>query len=72
MKLTIYGKDNCQYCDKLTEYLLSIGIDFTYINVLHNQRELLWLKEQGHTTVPQVYLAGSYIGNCDQTIKRYS
>ena len=53
--LTIYSKDMCPYCDGAKAYLKKIGQDFVEVNVTHDMEKKLWLKSQGHTTVPQIY-----------------
>lgn len=53
--LTIYSKDLCPYCDGAKAYLNKIGQEYIEVNVTRDQDLKLWLKEQGHNTVPQIY-----------------
>jgi glutaredoxin len=66
--LKIYSKDSCPYCDKAKNYLNQIGQDFVEVNVTNDLETKMWLKVQGHTTVPQIYykdqllVEGGYTG----------
>jgi glutaredoxin-related protein len=66
--LKIYSKDSCPYCDKAKNYLKKIGQDFVEVNVTNDLETKMWLKVQGHTTVPQIYykdqllVEGGYTG----------
>lgn len=53
--LTIYSKDMCPYCDGAKAYLKKVGQAYEEINVTYDIEKKLWLKEQGHKTVPQIY-----------------
>jgi len=56
--ITIYSKDYCPYCDGAKAYLVKIGVEYEVIDVTHDQEKKLWLKDQGHKTVPQIYYKG--------------
>jgi glutaredoxin len=56
--ITIYSKDMCPYCDGAKGYLNKIGQEYIEVNVTHDMDLKLWLKEQGHKTVPQIYYQG--------------
>lgn len=58
----IYGKPSCPYCVKATDLLYSLGKQFTYIDVSEDAEALAYIKAQGFTTVPQVYLGEDHIG----------
>jgi len=66
--ITIYSKDFCPYCDGAKAYLDKIGEEYIEVNVTNDQDLKLWLKEQGHKTVPQIYfqdqlfVEGGYTG----------
>ena len=49
--ITIYGKDNCSYCEKAKELVP----DAEYINLNKRPDLLERLKSQGFRTVPIVY-----------------
>ena len=54
--VTIYTKVNCPYCDRAKALLKLKNIEFEEIN-LNNKPEIReWLKNQGHRTVPQLYI----------------
>ena len=56
--ITIYSKDYCPYCDGAKAYLTKVGIEHEVIDVTNDQDLKLWLKDQGHNTVPQIYYKG--------------
>ena len=72
MKLTIYTKDDCPFCDQAKALLESRGIEYTTVNVgvLTEARD--YLVEQGLRSVPQVFngttlIPGGYQGLVAQT-----
>ena len=67
MKLTIYTRDNCPFCDMAKALLESRGVEYTAVNVgvLTEARD--YLVEQGLRSVPQIFngttlIQGGYQG----------
>jgi glutaredoxin 3 len=67
MKLTVYTKDDCPFCDMAKALLESKGIEYTTVNVgvLTEARD--YLVEQGLRSVPQIFngttlIPGGYQG----------
>ena len=56
--LTIYAKMNCPKCELAKSWLDSNKIQYEVIDVTINNDALEMLKEQGHKSVPQIYLNG--------------
>lgn len=54
--LKIYSKPHCAFCDRAKNYLQDMDIDFVEVDIEKNQEALLFIKEQGHKTVPQLYV----------------
>lgn len=65
--ITIYTKPNCPYCVMAKKHLLDNAIEFAEVDVANDPAALVFLREQGHRTVPQLYQNGSLLveGGCD-------
>lgn len=59
--ITIYSKSYCPYCDGAKAYLTKVGVEHEVIDVTDDMEKKLWLKEQGHRTVPQIYYKGQLL-----------
>jgi glutaredoxin 3 len=71
MKLTIYTKNDCPYCDMAKALLESRGIEYTAVNVAVRTEARDYLIEQGLRSVPQIFngttlLQGGYQGLAGQ------
>jgi glutaredoxin len=67
MKLTVYTKDDCPFCDMAKALLESKGIEYTAVNVSTHPDARDYLVEQGLRSVPQVFngttlIQGGYQG----------
>lgn len=56
--LTIYSKAHCPQCDNAKGLLTLKEIQFNEIKVDQDKVAREWLMEQGHRSVPQLYLDG--------------
>lgn len=56
MAITVFTKDNCPQCTVAKSRLTAAGIDFAEVNVSKSPLDRGWLIEQGHRTVPVIYL----------------
>jgi glutaredoxin len=54
--LTVYSKNNCSFCVQAKNYLKQKNIPFQEIKIDENQEAKEFILEQGHRTVPQIYL----------------
>lgn len=61
--ITLYSKPDCPHCDQAKKYLETHNIDFETINVMENVDALMFLKGQGHKTVPQLYVGDTLLIN---------
>ena len=58
MMLTIYSKTVCPYCVQAKNYLKQKNINFREVNIEQDDEARKFIQDQGHRTVPQIYLAG--------------
>lgn len=54
--ITLYTQPGCVHCETAKAHLLKEQIVFDEINVMQDAAALKFLKDNGHTTVPQLYL----------------
>ncbi|WP_269519463.1 glutaredoxin family protein [Alteromonas sp. BMJM2] len=66
--LRIYGYKGCHYCDMAQELLKAKGIPYNYYDIKSPEQKdkLSELKEQGLTTVPQVYKDDKHVGGYNE------
>jgi len=70
----LFGKKACPHCRRTKGYLEQANIDYTYHDVVKSPRGLYEMLARvkplvGHKTpitVPQIWIAGNYIGGADQ------
>lgn len=60
-KVTVYSKTHCPYCIQAKSLLNSRGIEYEEVNIEENQEARMFVLEQGHRTVPQLYIDGSLL-----------
>ena len=56
--LILYTQDRCNWCDRLKEKLKEWGHTYTEVNIMYDQKALIFIKKAGHRTVPQLYYDG--------------
>jgi glutaredoxin-like protein NrdH len=56
MKLTVYSKPACPYCDMAKNYLTKNNFDYDVIDISQDSAAREFIMSQGHRTVPQIYL----------------
>lgn len=54
--LTVYSKNNCAFCVQAKNYLTQKNIEFKEIKIDEDSEAREFILEQGHRTVPQIYL----------------
>jgi len=57
--LTIYSKDNCQFCTKVKSLLYLKGVAFEEVRIDKDPIAKDFIVNAGHRTVPQIYKNGS-------------
>ena len=58
MMLTIYSRTVCPFCVQAKNYLKNKNINFREVNIEEDDQAREFIQNQGHRTVPQIYLAG--------------
>lgn len=68
MKVKIYTKENCIWCDRAKGLLNAHSIDFDEVDLSNNIERLNFYKKIGDNvkTVPQVYIDNNRIGGYPQ------
>lgn len=56
--VVVYSKANCPACVKTKQELTLKGVEFTEVRVDIDTVKRIWLMNQGHRAVPQVYVDG--------------
>jgi glutaredoxin 3 len=66
-KVEIYTSPLCGYCHAAKRLLASKGVDFTEIDILvqPERKPEMINRAGGRRTVPQIFIAGTHIGGCD-------
>ena len=54
--IKIYTKTTCPYCDQAKQLLEAFGFEYKAINIEQDTGARAWLLEQGHKSVPQIYI----------------
>jgi thioredoxin reductase (NADPH) len=68
MKIKIFGKENCPYCDFAKQLLDRVGEEYEYENASSPETVSMIKETYGDSisTVPVVIVDGIYIGGYDQ------
>ncbi len=61
----LYTQNNCPYCTIMQNKLDSWGLKYETINISYNTDGKLFLKENGHRTVPQLYYDNIHLNKVD-------
>lgn len=56
--LTVYSKTVCPYCVQAKNFLKQKNINFREVNIEQDEEARTFIQEQGHKTVPQIYMDG--------------
>lgn len=69
MIVDLYGKEWCSYCNRAKDLLTEKNQDYIYHDVEKVEWELMEMRKKtppGTTSVPQIFIDGTYIGGYDQ------
>ncbi|MBN2631258.1 MAG: glutaredoxin 3 [Rhodobacteraceae bacterium] len=63
----IYTTPSCPYCIAAKRLLDGKGVAYTEIDVSRDmaKRQEMRTRAQGRYTVPQIFIDGAYVGDCD-------
>lgn len=59
---TIYGTENCKWCDRAIELLDKLGEEYQYVDVGEDPKAQAMFREKSLRSVPQIFLESSHIG----------
>tara|TARA_Y100001970_G_scaffold144405_1_gene177344 strand:+ start:89 stop:325 length:237 start_codon:yes stop_codon:yes gene_type:complete len=70
LKIIVYSKDNCVWCDRAKNLLDSVEFSFEEIDLSNdNDRQEFYKKVgEGVSTVPQIYIDNERIGGFPQLV----
>lgn len=63
--IRLYTQNNCPYCVMMKDKLDSWGMKYEVINVSNDRDAKMFLKENGHRTVPQLYYRDVHLNKVD-------
>jgi len=69
MKIQVYTKNMCGYCTQAKNYLTNKGIEFETINIEEKPEAREFVINEGHRTMPQIYIDGKSIGGYQQLVE---
>ena len=66
-KIEFFFRDFCPFCSRAEHLLESKGVDFEAINIWEQteRKQEMIERSGGKTSVPQVFVNGDYLGDCD-------
>ena len=67
-KVVIYTTPICGYCVQAKRLLTRKGVAYEEVDVSRNpeERRMMIQKSGGRMTVPQIFVNGGHIGDCDE------
>ena len=76
MKIEIYSRENCRFCDLAKKYFNEKELTYTEIKIDADSRQSLVDRVVSKTgieprTVPQIFIDDEYVGGYDDLIKLY-
>ena len=68
MKIEVFGKEGCAYCDRAKALLEDAGQDYEYHDVVLSEEAHADMMQRNPTarTVPQIFVDGTLIGGFDE------
>ena len=72
MNFTVYTKDGCPYCTKITQLLDELNQSYVVYNLgKHFNKESFYGEFGQGSTFPQIVLNGKKLGGCSDTIRYF-
>lgn len=59
--IKIYSKPNCNHCIQAENWLTRHQFSYHKVDITQDQIALSFLKQQGHKSVPQLYIGGKLL-----------
>ncbi len=70
MNFTVYTKDGCPYCTKITQLLDELNQSYVVYNLgKHFNKESFYGEFGQGSTFPQIVLNGKKLGGCSESIR---
>lgn len=69
MKIKIYGKEDCPWCDKAKEFLDAAGFEYDYFNLDANILGMLKDLKEWNKKVPAIFINEKYVGGYSDMIE---
>ena len=68
VKIEIYSSLFCPYCTRARRLLDQKGFEYTDIDIIADtsKRTEMVRRAGGRTSVPQIFIDGTYVGGCDE------
>lgn len=68
--IEIYTQDWCPYCTRAKQVFDRRGVTYVEIDAPRGSEKRAEAIERsgGHTTVPQIFIDGAYVGGCDDLL----
>ena len=63
--IRLYTQNDCPYCVMMKKKLDSWGLNYETINISYDNDAKMFLKENGHRTVPQLYYRNVHLNKVD-------
>lgn len=60
-KIILYTQPNCNYCDWMKGVLTKYEFEYEAIDISKDVTSKLYLSEEGHKTVPQLYVNNIHV-----------
>lgn len=71
MKVLIYTKDYCPYCDRAKEFFKARSVAYEEINIQRDPAQYDALKSRTHhMTVPQIFIDDNFVGGYTDLIAK--
>ena len=64
----VYSLSKCSYCVKAKELLDEAGIEYIEVNLDNDDEGRQFLRDLGHSTVPQIWDESVHIGGYDNLL----
>ena len=65
--LTLYSMKNCPYCELMKSMLDETHHSYEIVDITEDKGSLVWIRDKGHKTVPQLYLNDIHINQKTDT-----
>ena len=74
MKIVIYSKNNCLYCNKAKHLVKSLGLDYTELKLEEFDSPIAMMEHIGKAvrTMPQIKIDGKLVGGYNQLVEYFA